>query len=169
MDLVVDHLVKQGAKRFATITGDMQHQNAQERLAGLQMALNRRGIPLPPEGIVTEPDFVDECGRHGTRKLLESGYKFDALICHFDLAAYGALEELSSAGIKVPDDVLVTGFDNEDFSSKIAVPLTTVETNSYQLGRLGAQLLLAQTNQEKKEVMHVYPDVSLVIRKSTQK
>ncbi|MHB0947146.1 MAG: LacI family DNA-binding transcriptional regulator [Sedimentisphaerales bacterium] len=168
MDLVVEHLVKQGAKRFATITGNMDHQNAQERLAGLQMALTRRGIPLPPEGIITEPDFVDECGRHGTRKLIESGYRFDALVCHFDLAAYGAMEELSSAGIKVPDDVLVTGFDNEDFGDKIAIPLTTVETNSFQLGRLGAQLLLAQTSGEKKHIIHAYPEVSLVVRKSTQ-
>ena len=62
------------------------------------MALTRRGIPLPPEGIITESDFVPENGRRGARKLLESGYRFDALVCHFDLVAYGAIEELSSAG-----------------------------------------------------------------------
>ena len=166
MDLVVDHLVKQGAKRFATITGNMEHQNAQERLAGLQIALTRRGIPLPPEGIIMESDFAVENGRRGTRKLLESGYRFDALVCHFDLAAYGAMEELCSAGIKVPDDVRVTGFDNEEFSDKIAIPLTTVETNYVQIGRLGAQLLLAQINEENSQTLHVHSDVSLMVRTS---
>jgi LacI family transcriptional regulator len=166
MDLVVDHLVKQGAKRFATITGNMDHQNAQERLAGMQMALTRRGIPFPPEGIVTESDFAVENGRRGARKLLESGYRFDAVVCHFDLAAYGAMEVLTSAGVKVPDDVRVTGFDNEEFSDKIAIPLTTIETYSDNVGRLGAQLLLSQISGENKQVLHVHSNVSLVVRKS---
>ena len=166
MDLIVDHLVKQGAKRFATITGDMEHQNAQERLAGLQMALTRRGIPLPIEGVITEPDFGVESGRQGAKRLLESGYKFDALVCHFDLQAYGAMEVLTSAGIKIPDDVRITGFDNEEFSDKIAIPLTTIETNSFRVGQLGAQLLLAQTSGENKQILHVHSEVSLVVRTS---
>ena len=166
MDLVVEHLVKQGAKRFATITGDMDHQNAQERLAGLQMALTRRGISLPPEGIIIESDFCDANGRSGAKKLIASGYRFDALVCQFDLMAYGAIEELCSAGIKVPDDVRVTGFDNEEFSDKLAIPLTTVETDSFQVGRLGAKLLLAQTSGENKQVLHVHSEVSLVVRQS---
>ena len=167
MDLVVDHLVNQGAKRFATITGNMDHQNAQERLAGLQMALTRRGIVLPPEGIVMESGFAVESGRRGAKRLLESGYPFDALVCQFDLMAYGAMEKLSAAGVKIPEDVRVTGFDNEEFSDKIAIPLTTVETNSFQVGRLGAQLLLAQTSEENKHTLHVHAEVSLVVRKST--
>jgi len=166
MDLVVDHLLKQGAQRFATITGTMEHQNAQERLAGLQMALARRGIPLPQEGIIMESDFGVVNGRQGVKKLMESGYRFDALVCQFDLQAYGAMEQLSSAGVKVPDDVRVTGFDNEEFSDKIAIPLTTIETNSFQVGRLGAQLLLAQTSGENRHILHVHSDVSLVVRES---
>ena len=166
MDLVVDHLVKQGARRFATITGNMEHQNAQERLAGLQMALARRGIPLPPEGIVMGPDFAVINGRQGVKTLLERGYLFDALVCQFDLQAYGAMEQLSLAGIRIPDDVRVTGFDNEEFSDKVAIPLTTIETNSFQVGRLGAQLLLAQTTGENRHVLHVHSEVSLVVRDS---
>ncbi|HBG78788.1 MAG TPA: hypothetical protein DDW84_08115 [Phycisphaerales bacterium] len=67
-----------------------------------------------------------------------------------DPQSYGAIEELCSAGIKVPDDVRVTGFDNEEFSDKLAIPLTTVETDSFQVGRLGAKLLLARTSGENK-------------------
>lgn len=166
MDLLVDHLVKQGAQRFATITGNMEHQNAQERLAGLQMALARRGIPLPPEGIVMESDFCVANGRQGVTRLLASGYRFDALVCQFDLQAYGAIEQLVAAGLKVPSDVRVTGFDNEEFSDKIAIPLTTIETNSFQVGRLGAQLLLAQSSGENRHILHVHSDVSLLVRES---
>ena len=166
MDLVVEHLVKQGAKHFATITGDMQHQNAQERLAGLQMALTRRGIQLPPEGVILESDFGIKNGKRGVRKLLESGYHFDALVCQFDLMAYGAMEQLSSAGVKIPQDVRVTGFDNEEFSDKIAIPLTTVETNSFQAARLGVQLLLGQISGENNHTMHIHSETSLVVRDS---
>ncbi len=166
MDLVVEHLVKQGVKRFATITGDMNHQNAQERLAGFQMALTRRGIPLPPEGLIVESDFAVANGRQGVKKLLQSGYKFDGLVCQFDLQAYGAIEELTAVGIKVPDDVRVTGFDNEAFGDKISIPLTTIETNSFQMGRLGAQLLLAQTTGENMHTLHVHSEVSLIVRSS---
>lgn len=166
MDLLADHLVKRGAKRFATITGDMQHLNAQERLAGLQMALTRRGIDLPKEGIVIESDFADKNGRRGVKKLLETGYKFDALVCQYDLMAYGAIQQLSLEGVKVPDDVLVTGFDNESFGDKINVPLTTIESNSFQVARLGTQLLLSQTSGENKHTMHIQSEVSLVVRES---
>jgi LacI family transcriptional regulator len=166
MDLLVEHLVNQGVKRFATITGNMEHQNAQERLAGFQMALARRGIQLPPEGLIIESDFAVTNGRRGVQKLLKSGYKFDGLVCHFDLQAYGAIEELIEAGVKVPDDVRVTGFDNEAFSDKISIPLTTIETNSFHMGRLGAQLLLAQATGENMHTLHVHSEVSLVVRAS---
>ncbi|OHB53743.1 MAG: hypothetical protein A2Y12_18865 [Planctomycetes bacterium GWF2_42_9] len=166
MDLIVEHLLSKGAKKFAAITGNMEHQNAQERLAGLQMALTRRGIMLPQEGIAVESDFALENGRQGVKKLLERGYEFDALVCQFDLQAHGAIEQLISSGIRVPNDVRVSGFDNEEFSDKVAIPLTTIETNSFQLGRLGAQLLLAQTSGENRHVLHVHSDVSLVVRES---
>ena len=166
MDLLVDHLVKRGAKRFATITGDMQHLNAQERLAGVQMALTRRGIQLPSENVIMESGFCIENGKKGVSKLLESGHRFDALVCQYDLMAYGAMEELSLAGVKVPDDVLVTGFDNEGFSDKLAVPLTTIDTNSFQSARLGVQLLMAQASGENRHTMHLQSEVSLVVRES---
>lgn len=166
MDLVVEHLIKQGCRRFATITGDLNHRNAQERLAGLQMALTRRGILLPSEGIVVESDFIDENGRRGVRKLMERGYRFDALVCQFDLMAYGAIEQLISDGIKIPDDVRVTGFDNEGFGNRISVPLTTVETNSFQIGRMGAKLLLDKKKGVNKDILNIQTDVSLVVRSS---
>lgn len=166
MDLVVGHLYDQGVRNFATITGNMEHQNAQERLAGFQMALVRRGITIPPQAIVVQPDFTVTDGRQGVRQLLESGYNFDGLVCQFDLQAFGAIEELKAAGKRVPEDVRVTGFDNEEFSDKISIPLTTIETNSFQMGRLGTQLLLAQTTGENMHTLHVHSEVSLVVRAS---
>jgi LacI family transcriptional regulator len=167
MDLIVDHLVQKGCRHFATITGDMEHINAQERLAGLQVSLGRRGLSLDPRNIVYETRFNDVRGRQGAKTLLERQAPVDALICQNDLIAMGAMEYLQEAGRRLPEDVRVTGFDNMELPAKHIPPLTTIDSHSFEIGRLGAQLLSHTFEVSDQHDLQLRSPVSLIVRNST--
>lgn len=142
MDQLVDHLIETGADRIASITGGTDHLNAQERLAGLSMALERRGQTLDMELVIQETGFNEASGERGVTSLLEQGRSFDTLVCQNDLIALGALRVLEKRGISVPNEVRVSGFDNMSFAGNLAIPLTTVDPQPFLLGQLATQYLL---------------------------
>lgn|GEM_PF-1996023 len=142
MDQLVAHLIGAGADRIASITGGMDHLNAQERLAGLRMALERRGRSLDADLVIQEEGFSVESGERGITSLLEQGRPFDTLVCQNDLIALGALQVLEKRGISVPNEVRVSGFDNMSFAENLAIPLTTVDPQPFLLGKLATQYLL---------------------------
>jgi len=174
VDQLVEHVVSQGAAHFATITGDMDHYdehdhlNAQERHAGLMMALSRRRLALPDDAVVFERGFTEASGRRGIEQLLERGARFDAVICHNDLIAVGAIAALIEAGFRVPGDVRVTGFDNMEFASMCSVPLTTVDPHPHQLGKLAIKRLLrwVHGDGEEDDTLHIKVPAELVVRQS---
>jgi DNA-binding LacI/PurR family transcriptional regulator len=137
MDMLVGNLFQRGARTFATITGDMEHVNAQERLAGLQMALTRRGLELPAERIVLEHGFNAESGRRGLAKLLERNVRFDALVCQSDLIALGAMDVLEQ---KNPEPLLA-GFDNMSFLEHLDMPLVTIDPATERMGARAVELV----------------------------
>ncbi|MCF7855345.1 MAG: LacI family transcriptional regulator [Candidatus Pacebacteria bacterium] len=143
MHALVDHLVGRGCKHFATITGDVEHLNARERLEGLRGGLAEH--KLDPPVVVKEQGFLPDSGLRGVKKLLDDGVSFDALVCQSDLIAAGALQALNKAGIAVPRQVKVTGFDNLALGALLAPGLTTVDPHLYALGEAAAQWLLQIT------------------------
>lgn len=166
-DRLVEHFLATGAKQFAIITGDIEHLNAQERLAGVQMALQRRGHQLDPDLIIYERGFDEASGSRGAAALLAGGKPFDALICQNDLIAMAAINQLQAAGLSIPEDVRVSGFDNMSFARTLPVPLTTVDPFAYQMGLTAARLLLDSIDSGKHQVCHIKQHAELVIRQST--
>ncbi|MFA9478880.1 LacI family DNA-binding transcriptional regulator [Phycisphaerales bacterium AB-hyl4] len=164
MDSLVDYLTESGSKRFVTITGDMEHLNAQERLAGLQMALVRRGLTLPPDQIAVERGFDEASGQRGVQTLLSRNVGFDTLVCQNDLIAYGALQALKQAGLVVPDQVRLTGFDNMDVGHRFDVPIITVDPQPATLGREGVKLLLQTIEGDSLQPVHLRLPAKLVVR-----
>lgn len=166
MDRAVDYLVSRGARQLATITGDMEHLNSQERLAGLQMALTRRGLPLPDARIVVEHGYSEASGARGVQSLLQRNIPFDALVCQNDLIALGAIRELAANGRQTPNDVKVIGFDNMEFAGLPEVGLTTIDARPRQLGEMGTQLLLEKLDGKNVDNVHMRVNTELVIRKT---
>lgn len=166
MEQVVAHLVSREVKQIATITGDMEHLNSQERLAGLQMALTRRGMDLPNSHIVIEHGYNEVSGNRGVRELLKRQVPFDALVCQSDLIALGAMRALASANLRVPEDVKVTGFDNMEFAGLPEVGLTTLNACPHKLGGMGTQLLLEKLNGKHVDDVHQRVGAELIIRQS---
>lgn len=108
---------------------------------GYRKALEAAGLPVPGE-LVVWTGFTREGGRAGATTVLTAGEPPDAVVCANDLIAIGALDTARAAGLRVPDDVAITGYDDIEAASLISPALTTVLNPAREIGRSAAQLLL---------------------------
>lgn len=164
------HLLERGHTRFAVLAGELGHNDrARDRVAGVRDALAARGIELPDARVV-ETTFSLGGGRRGLRTLWERLGRdgFTALVCGNDLIALGALMEAAAAGIRVPDDLSVVGFDDIELAAEFSPGLTTVHVPSGDIGRIAAQRLLARLEGKRPAREHRI-EVELVVRGSTAK
>jgi LacI family transcriptional regulator len=136
-----EHLIALGRTRPLVITGKLQFGCTEHRLDGFADQYRSAGLPIPEE-LVFEGDFTFEQGETAVVNLLSTGIKFDAVFAHNDLSAAGALKALREAGLQVPQDVSVVGFDDVPLASHTEPPLTTVHQPMRRMGQTAAQLLL---------------------------
>ena len=136
--LATTHLTGLGHRRIAFIAGNMNHPDAIERLAGYRQALADAGIHYDSD-LVVPGDFHEEGGMDATQRLLSSNGKFTALFCVNDQTAYGACLALHRAGLRIPGDVSVVGFDDLHSSTYRVPPLTTVRQSIRVLGERSAR------------------------------
>jgi len=139
----VTHLVKQGRRAVASVTGPRDMAPGADRLAGWHLGLAEAGLAAPAS-LVAEGDFTRAGGRAAAEALLRRRPDLDGLFVASDLMALGALEALRQAGRRVPEDVAVVGFDDSEAALSADPPLTTVRQPIEDLGRRMAELLLAQ-------------------------
>jgi DNA-binding LacI/PurR family transcriptional regulator len=128
------------------------------------------GFPEFDHKIVREGPFCQEDGYWGTDFLLKAGRKFTALVCYNDLVAMGAMRRINEAGLKIPSQVAITGFDNTFISAYLTPPLTTVEHPTRQMGAQAVRMLLESINNSGRETatQTVMLKPELVPRQSTE-
>jgi LacI family transcriptional regulator len=141
--LAVDHLLQNGYERIACITGPADRTSGVERLAGYLAALAARGIAEEP-GYARHSDFGEEGGYKEMASLLRLTPRPDAVFVANNVMTVGALRAIVDAGLRIPDDVAVVGFDEMSWSRLLNPPLTTVAQPSYDLGLEVARLLLSR-------------------------
>jgi len=149
--LAVEHLVDQGHTRVAFIGGPKSLGQVRDRLAGAQRAWSEAG--LPPEDLVELPTValtVAE-GRGAGERLagLSAARRPTAAFCANDITALGLLQAAIATGWRVPTDLAIVGYDDIEFASAAAVPLSSVRQPREELGRTAAELLLAETADEQ--------------------
>jgi DNA-binding LacI/PurR family transcriptional regulator len=135
----VEHLIRRGRRRVATIAGPPDMTAAQDRLAGYHSAL--AGSDHRP--IVAMGEFTRESGANAMRQLLAEDPEIDAVFAASDLMAIGALGALRSAGRRVPEDVAVAGFDDIELARFSEPPLTTVRQPVAEVAACIVQMLLS--------------------------
>ncbi|WP_433894109.1 LacI family DNA-binding transcriptional regulator [Streptomyces sp. CA-111067] len=139
-EAAVDHLYALGHRRIATVTGPLHLPPAAERLAGYQRACARLGLPVPPE-YVTEGDFFLESGERAARRLLAVPDRPTAIFAAGDQMAIGAMHAAADAGLSVPRDLAVVGFDDIDAAALVRPALTTVAQDQRALGETAVEAL----------------------------
>ena len=161
---MTQHLIERGRRRIAHIRGPDNNFEAAERLRGYQAALAaaRAGAPRIIDG-----DFTEAAGYLAGRALARQSEPPDAVFAANDMMAVGCLFALSEAGLRVPQDVALGGFDDIPFVRYMSPPLTTVRVDIAALGRRALERLatLIEEPQRAKGVSETLP-VELVVRAS---
>jgi LacI family transcriptional regulator len=139
VEQITKHLLRMGRRRVATITGPAFAPAAVDRLEGYRAAIESAGLHLD-ESLVYEGDFSEASGRLGMRLLLE--HRPDAVVAASDRMAAGALNELRGAGLVVPDDVALVGFDDMPLAAEMEPPLTTIRQRPHQMGLAAVSVLI---------------------------
>lgn len=164
--LAVEHLLACGRTRVAHITGDPSYGAAQDRADGALGALRAAGLSLHGAR-VRFGTWSEAWGRTATRQLLRDAPDVDAIFAGSDQIARGVVDILKEAGVGVPDDVAVIGFDNwKVLSENSRPPLSTIDLNLEALGRAAAQDLSAAMSGEPVTGVRTIPGL-LVARGST--
>ncbi|MFC9861847.1 MULTISPECIES: LacI family DNA-binding transcriptional regulator [unclassified Streptomyces] len=167
--LAVGHLVSAGHRSVAYVSGPGDLHQIRDRREGALAALAEAG--LPPEALVEIPsDRLDvAAGRDAGARLLGLVPRPTAVFCANDLLALGVLQALYAAGVRVPQDVAIVGYDDIEFAAAAAVPLTSVRQPAVVMGRMAAELLLEEADDEDGGHRHrnVVLQPELVVRASS--
>lgn len=167
--LAAEHLVRMGHDRIGIIRGPMNTSTGIERFEGAVKALEDYGIPIR-SSLVHQGDFFRESGYHGTKLFLNlpDEQKPTAVFATNDEMALGAFEAILDAGLRIPEDVALVGFNNVATTGLRSVEITTISQNKQEMGRLGVQRLIDKIERKRghKKPYHVVLEPRLVIRKS---
>ena len=163
-EAVVDHLVESGHRRIAHIHASTDAGGTARR-RGYARAMRRHG--LKDQIRVVKGEFTAAGGARGMRRLLASGRLPTAVFVANDLAAIGVLDELDVAGLRVPDDISVVGYDNLALSAMDRISLTTVAQPRAELGQLSVRLALLGGERNGASPTRVVLPPRLVVRSSS--
>jgi LacI family transcriptional regulator len=170
-ELAVDHLSGLGHRRLAFIKGQRFSSDTEARWRGICHAMKKRRLTIFPKLVAQlEGDQPShEPGYLATQRLLAGGESFTALFAFNDISAIGAVKALREAGLRVPQDVSVVGFDDVQSAAFQNPGLTTVRQPLRTMGMLAAQTVLQQIGASAAAVhaQQIVVDPELVVREST--
>jgi LacI family transcriptional regulator len=165
--MATEHLIRLGHKKIATLTGPLNMLQAQDRVAGFRQAMDAHRYSLP-ESLVVEGDFTEGSGYEGMTRLL--AVRPSAVFAASDAMAVGALKAIRHAGLRVPDDIALVGFDDVPIAEAIEPALTTVRQPIERLGSMATELLLtlieAGSSEEPRLVQRIVLPAELIVRQS---
>jgi LacI family transcriptional regulator len=162
----VEHLIGLGHRRIGLITGTPGTSSARERLAGYRDALRRAEIEHDPQ-LVVKGDFLEGRGYEGMRRLLALDARPTAVFTSADTGAFGALRAIREAGLRVPDDISVVGFDDIPEASLVTPPLTTVRQPLREMGATAVRLLQRMMDEPDVTPRRTELATELIVRESS--
>ncbi|WP_243470104.1 LacI family DNA-binding transcriptional regulator [Klenkia marina] len=164
LQLVVDHLADRGVRSAAFVSSTLTNSSTELRVAGFREHTARRGVSVDQ---VLLGDYSIGWGREAMQRLLAAGPLPDAVACADDLIALGVLQVCAEAGVGVPGDLLVTGFDDIPYAALSDPPLTTVRQPQDDIADEAVRLLSAALGPDRAAPARSALAPSLVVRAST--
>ena len=161
----VRHLVEvHGSRRIGHVSGPLNHQSAIDKREGYVRALHEARLDINPR-LQFEGDYTEESGARAAERLMPELGDCDALFFANDQMAVAAIDRLSRHGLDIPRDLRIVGYDDHPLSGHSRPSLTTVRTDTVQVGRRAFELLLQQLG-GGGEVEHIEFPTTLVVRES---
>jgi DNA-binding LacI/PurR family transcriptional regulator len=161
----VQYLIDLGHRRIAFISGDLEMLDGLNRHETYFQTMAKNHLPVGP---IAYGDFSAKSGAHAAEALLKQGETFTAVFASSDAMAAAAIHALRQAGLRVPEDVSVIGYDDFNVAPYLSPPLTTVTNDSAILGRMTAEYLfeLMQNPDMPRQQRVLMPE--LIIRESVK-
>lgn len=168
--IAVKHLIEMGYRRIAFLSRPV-YSNVIERYHGYTAALREANLEVDENLVIFEESFdIENPGYESTKKLLQNNPKPDAIFCFIDTLAMGAYEAIIENGYKVGEDIGLVGYDNSYVCESLPVKLTSVNFDTYHIGKKAGELLLSIANGEKvPNNKMVVLDPELIIRESSRR
>lgn len=163
-----DHLLDHGAHRVACITGPHGVATAEERLEGYRDALERARLPFDPE-LIEYANFREDGSYQATRRMLELDNPPDAIFVANNRMVVGTLRACREAGVEIPNQVSIVGFDDLPWADLTTPSITTLRQPTYEIGSAAARLLIERLGGNRDPRREIVYQPELVIRQSSQK
>lgn len=156
--LATEHLIEQGHERIAIITGEVTNYDARERLAGYRAAMKDAGLSVRDEWVVSGA-FSRSSGEDAMEQLLRLDPAPTAVFVSNDYMAFGAMHALREAGLAVPDDVAIVGFDDIPSAEHFSPSLSSVDARMVDVGTGAIDMLveLTESSTSSREVRQLDP------------
>jgi len=164
---VTAHLIGHGYKTIGYVGGIAGRQSNRDRYTGYCRALADKGLTYCPEYVMPEnPTTHEDSGYACAKRMMAAGSVPRAIVAATDYLAWGLIEAFKEKKIRVPEDVAVTGFDDNPLAARIKPPLTTAAEPYYELGRHAMNMLRTEMEGRQRSPAVVLVPCELVIRKS---
>ncbi len=161
-----EHLIQCKHRRIAMLAGAFIYSDrSYHRWHGYRKCLKDNELKYNPEYLIQSP-YTLESGRQSIIALMALKNRPTAVFCSNDYLAIGAMEGARETGLRVPEDLSVVGFDDIPLASFIAPALNTVRQPAYDMGAVGAQVLLSRIAAPSKKSVHRLLETQLVVRQS---
>lgn len=167
--LAVRHLKERGHTRIAHIAGPRSLSTGEARRQSFIAAMKAEGLEAEPALIAETTAFSEDEGLRAAAQLISGEAKFTAIVAANDLIALGAYEALGDAGLRCPDEISVTGFNDMPFVDRLSPPLTTVRIPHYELGREAGRRLVELIENPDSPARATTLRPELIVRGSTAK
>jgi LacI family transcriptional regulator len=169
-ELAAEHLIAQGCKRIAHIRGPMTNVG-NSRAEGYQDALRKRGLSVPENYIVSCGEASDSDGETRGKRAMEEILALkprpDGIFCFNDTVAVGAMVGAIDAGLRIPKDMAILGCGNFHYSSKLRVPLSSVDQKSKDIGERTAKMIFSLLEKPSSRPRTVVLEPELIVRASS--
>jgi LacI family transcriptional regulator len=161
--VAVEHLIRLGRRRIATITGNLNISDGEDRLIGYQKALEAAHIPYD-ENLVIPAQFNRQNGYQSMKQLIN--HKFDAIFAGNDAIALGVTQAANELGLRIPDDFALVGFDDLNIATQLNPQLTTMRQPILEKGARAADLLIDLIEGKVKTPQRILLPTELIVRES---
>lgn len=162
----VEYLISKGYKRIAHISGPSNLKICKNRMEGYIAALRKNSMDVDDD-LITFGSLHEENGYKSMEVLLQRENPPDAVFAVNDPVAMGAFKKIREEGLKIPDDIAILGFSNNEVSSYLEPPLTTIDQFPGRMGEIAAEILIKQMEEEETHTKTEVLSTKLIIRGTT--
>jgi LacI family transcriptional regulator len=162
------HLLEHGHKRIGIITGETWMEATRDRLKGYKRALAEADLPFE-KSLVVNGNWTASSGHNGAKQLLALSDRPTAIFCQNDRMAIGCYEALKEAGLKIPQDISVMGYDDEEIARHLHPPLSTVNLPHRAMGAQAVESIEKSRSNRPSKNSIVRMDCALVERESVER